>query len=457
MSYWEDGSAHTLMALFALLLLGLGLSAAVRRATSVAIPVSILAGLLGLAVGPGAFGVIPMNVELLESLVYHGLAIVFIGVALQSPPEGKRSAGVFSFAVGIPWIIAMQMCLGLIVALLLGPSLHPGFGLMLALGFEQGPGQALSLGAAWAESGFTDGGQLGLIYAAIGFAWSIGIGVPLVVWGRKRGLLVSTDGHASGSEQTPPESVQGTNQGSLEPLTAQLAVIAVVYLATYGFVGFLAHVVFASMPGLSAMAWGFHFIFGAVIAMWARPLIQRVAAGVLDDALLGRVASMVVDVITCAALCAVQLAVLKAHAVPIIAITTAGGIATLVATVWLARRAFPEAPFEHCVVWFGLSTGTLPMGLALLRMVDPDLKTPASMSAVLGSGGALLGGAPLMMGIIPMVIGAWPAAYPRQGLVAVGILAAYMAVLLVVWAWFGSLRWRLQPRRMWPAVRSVEH
>ena len=96
------------------------------------------------------------------------------------------------------------------------------------------------------------------------------------------------------------------------------------------------------------------------------------------------------------------------------------------------------------------------MGLALLRMIDPDLKSPASMSAVLGSGGALLGGAPLMMGIIPMVIGAWPAGYPAQGVTAVGVLAVYMLILVAIWVWLGSLNWRLQPLRLWPVTDADE-
>ena len=146
-----------------------------------------------------------------------------------------------------------------------------------------------------------------------------------------------------------PEATSAS-QLSLEPLSAQLVAIGVVYLATYGVVWVLANVVFSSMPGLSKMAWGFHFIFGALLAMWARPVVRKVVPGVLDDDLLGRVASMVVDIITCAALCAVQLTVLKANLVPILLVTSVGGFVTLIATVWLARRAFQKRRLN---VWFG--------------------------------------------------------------------------------------------------------
>jgi glutamate:Na+ symporter, ESS family len=450
MQFWQTGTATTLMAVLSLLLIGSLIREVLPFLRSFAIPSSIIAGLFGLVVGPGALGIIPMDQQVLESMVYHGLAIVFIAIALQSPPKGQRSAGVVSFALGVPLIIAMQLLIGLVLVIVWAPEAHPGLGLMLALGFEQGPGQALSLGTAWESNGMENGGQIGLIFAAIGFFWSIVCGVPLVIWGKRRGLI-STAAHAESGATKENETSFAEAPGSLEPLTKQMVAIGVVYLATYGFVGFLANVVFASMPNLSSMSWGFHFIFGALFAMAARPLVHRVNPQWLNDRQLGSGSSMVVDLITCAALSAVQLQVLWDNLAMILLITSVGGLLTLVTTLWLARRAFPEAPFEHCLVWFGLSTGTLPMGLALLRIVDPDLRSPASMSAVLGSGAALAGGAPLMMGIIPMVVGAWPDAYPGQGVIAAALLTAYIALLLVIWVVAGPLKIRFRPLEIWPA------
>lgn len=452
MQYWQSGTATTLMAVLSLLLIGALARELLPPLRAFAIPTSIIAGICGVALGPGALGLIPMDQQALESMVYHGLAIVFIAIALQSPPKGQRSAGVVSFAIGVPLIIALQLLIGLVLVMVWAPEAHPGLGLMLALGFEQGPGQALSLGSAWETSGMENGAQIGLIFAAIGFLWSIVCGVPLVFWGRRRGLISTVVyGQESSSEESKALLEEEDPPGSLEPLTKQLVAVGLVYLATYGFVGFLAKVVFASMPNLSNMAWGFHFIFGALIAMGARPIINRLRAGWLNDRQLATGSSMVVDVITCAALSAVQLKVLWDNLAVILLITSVGGVLTLVSTVWLARRAFPEAPFEHCLIWFGLSTGTLPMGLALLRIIDPGLKSPASMSAVLGSGAALIGGAPLMMGIIPMVVSAWPDAYPARGITAAALLAIYIVLLLGVWTLAGPLKIRFRPMEIWPS------
>ena len=404
MAYWANPVVITFLSLAVLLVLAEGVRAVIPPLKNLGVPASIVAGALGLLIGPGVLGLLPMDTDVLETVVYHGLAVVFIAVALQTPKGGKTGPGVRSMAFGITTMVGMQTALGLLLALglgvVLGSHLHPGFGLLLPLSFEQGPGQALALGAAWEEGGLPDGAQVGLIMAAIGFAWSVVIGVPLVAYGRAKGWVSDQRDADSVEEDTQAEEVLPA--GSLELLTRQIVAIGGIYGATY-LVCIGASTALAGMPDIAAMVWGFHFMIGAVIAMAVRPLLAKLPAGSpIHDGLQGRIASVTVDGITCAALSAVQLAVLGAHILPILLITSVGGIATLVGCVLLARRAFPEAWFEHAVLWFGMSTGTLPMGLALLRMVDPELKSPAPVSAVLGSAASILGVAPIVLVIHPI-------------------------------------------------------
>ncbi len=448
MAYWQSGTALTFTLVLVVLALGAVLRHAVPALARIGLPTSILGGVIGLALGPSAAGLLPMNVESLESLVYHGLALVFIAVGLQTPRKGSGAAGAISFSFGFPLLIALQMLIGLAAVLVMG-DIHPGVGMMLALGFEQGPGQALSMGSAWESgAGMTDGAQIGLIFATIGFGWAIALGIPAVAWGRRRGLLTALPARSEAADERV--SAGPSAPGALEGLATQLACIGVVYLMTYGVVWGLSTAL-SGMPGLSAMAWGFHYIFGAVLAIGARvALARRSGSSPLDDALLGRISGAIVDAVTCSALCAVQLAVLRANLVPIAVITTLGGVITLLTCFWLAPRVFPDAPFEHGLVLFGSTTGTLPVGLALLRIVDPDLRGPAAMSAVLGSGGALPLAAPLMMGILPWSIAAWPDGYPAQGWTIVGVLALICAGFLLAWRVVGPARY-VSLSTFWPS------
>jgi ESS family glutamate:Na+ symporter len=452
MRYWQSGAALTGLILV-VLLIGCELLARVfPRLRRLGLPLAIVAGSLGLLLGDQALGLFSLDTALLESLVYHGLAIVFIAVALRSPAQGGRTAGARGMAFAIVLIFVTQALLGLGIVLAITPELHPGFGLLLPLGFEEGPGQALSMGAAWEETGLTDGPQVGLIIAVIGYAWAVLAGIPLVIWGRYKGW-VSAPRSTSEAEVSERERVRDTEPGSLDALTTQAALVGLVYLLTWGLCSLLAFLL-AGMPDVAGVVWGFHFILGAAVAMGLRPLLARLPGGTpIDDLLMGRVAGLTVDVITCAALAAVQLAVLQAHWFMLMIVTTIGGAWTLWFSLWIARRVWSEAPFEHAVLFFGMSTGTLPTGLALLKVVDPNMRSPAAVSAVFGSAGAVLGVAPMLMVVFPMIIAGYPERWPAHGFGMLTVLGGISVATFVLWRLLGGLRLRRPWLSPWPGSK----
>ena len=458
MSFWSSGAAGAILYVLACLGGATLLRTRIAALHRLGIPDCILAGVIGLILGPSVSGLVNIDTSVLESVVYHGLALIFITVGLQRPAKGGSSAGGKSMAFAIPFLAVMQGFIGLslvlIISAITAEALHPGFGLLLPLGFNQGPGQALSMGQAWEASGLTDGSQIGLIIAAIGFLWAIVAGIPLIAWGKRRGLLTPTQ---TTDSDTPMQTALPQPEGSaVAPLTLHLVCIGCVYLATYGVVSNLASAL-SGKPQLSAMVWGFHFLIGVGLALALRNLVTRFGSGTglpLHDGLLGRTSSVMVDVVTCSALAAVQIGVLKTHFIPILVITTIGGGLTLLVTIWLARRAFPESPFEHGVVLFGLATGTLPMGLALLRQIDPKLEGPAPASAVLGAVGALVLSAPLLLVVLPIPVGAWPDGFPGVVWLTVGILFIYLSLLLLGWWRLGSLKFTGPMKQLWPLSKD---
>lgn len=461
MSFWDSGAATAVLYVLACLGGATFLRTRFTALQRLGIPDCILAGVLGLILGPSVSGIVQIDTGVLESLVYHGLALIFITVGLQRPSKTGNSGGGKSMAFAIPFLAVLQgfigLCLVLLISAITAEALHPGFGLLLPLGFNQGPGQALSMGQAWEASGLTNGSQIGLIIAAIGFLWAIVAGIPLIAWGRRRGLFsdskptISTD--STTSSTTPLPEPEGS---SVAPLTLHLVFIGCVYLATYGIVSNLASAL-SGKPQLSAMVWGFHFLIGVGLALAIRTIVTRFGDGEglpLHDGLLGRTSSVMVDVVTCSALAAVQVGVLKTHFIPILVITSVGGGLTLFVTIWLAKRAFPESPFEHGVVLFGLATGTLPMGLALLRQVDPKLEGPAPASAVLGAVGALVLSAPLLLVVLPIPVGAWPDGFPGAVWLTTGILLLYLILLLLGWWKLGNLQFTKPMAQLWPPSKD---
>lgn len=453
MPYWESGIVHDLLILALLLGAAMLLIRTFGVLRRLAVPHAIVAGLLGLALGPSGAGLLPTDIEAMELIVYHAFAIIFIAVGLQAAPRSRKPGAAMSLAVGNAFIGVTQAILGLsFVALWLAvESLHPGFGLMPTLGFQQGPGQALSIGGAWEQAGMADGGQIGLIFATLGFLYCIGLGVPMVAIARRRGLLGPED-EVTGPppEDAPAIAPRSGEPTRSEPLSLQLVLVGLVYLAVFGVITGLV----ALLPNGSKMAatfWGLHFIMGSLLAIALRYLARRTGRdAVFRDDMLARISVVAVDITTAGAIAAVRLEVLSTWLVPILLLTAIAGGLTLLGCLWLARRAFPEAPFAHALVLFGMGTGTVSTGLALLRMLDPELRGAAARNAVIGATASVPFNAPMFLLVLPITAGLWSEGTATALGAPLGMLAVYFVALLVSWRLFTPLR-ALRPwRSLWP-------
>jgi glutamate:Na+ symporter, ESS family len=460
MGYWSGGYVQDLLIIVALLALAAGIRRRFEPLQRLGMPDALIAGGFGLLLGPTVLGLLPFSAERLELFIYHALALVFIAVSLQAPPPSKGSKTARSISFAIPLVATLQGVLGLACvlgwnALAGAPALHSGLAMMLPLGFNQGPGPAMSLGDAWdRDAGMSSGAQIGLIMAALGYAWCCLAGVVLVAWGRRRGWHRTPGRGESAAEAEAVTAVdrpapRRATLGALEPLTAQVVAIAVVYLATWLVLELLG----PRLPEQhQSTLWGFHFLIATGLALAVRPVAVRLPGGnPLDDDLLARISSVLVDVATCAALAAVSVLVLGEHLLPILLISTVGGLTTLLVVVWVARRAFPTAPFGHAVVTFGSLTGTATTGMALLRMLDPELSGPAARNYVRAIPLAVVLGLPLFI-LMPIAVLGFPASYPGKPLLVLGVLCGYALILLLAWRLLAPLRfgkarswWRLWP------------
>lgn len=408
------------------------------------IPYSIIAGLIVLFLGPQLIDWLPMDTEALEFVVYHGLALTFIAIGLQAPPEGASSKNTFAMGIAMPMMAVAQGFIGLAIVVLMplifSESLHPGLGLLLPLGFNQGPGQALSLGEAWSANGLENGGQIGLILAAVGFGWSIVVGIPLVLWLKKH------QGFATHLKDTENDRVIEDDLDSNQ-LSHSIALVCMVYIACYGVLSLLNGLL-ESKPGLQSMIWGFHYLIALIIAVGARKGYAALFRKDIDKSSLQQLANVSVDWVTCAAIAAIQLSVLSQNWLPILLLSAFGLLITLCLVLWWSSRGFTQDRSEHAIVWFGASTGTLPMGLALLRMVDPKLQSSAPSSVALGSMVSLFASIPLLLVIMPYVIDNYPEKHPSASLHTLGFLVLYFVILGVLW--WRTVRFSLKkPQQLW--------
>ena len=111
------------------------------------IPSNLIAGFVGLILGPELLNLIDFSPERMGVYVYHLLALTFVGVGLRH--TGGRSAGAIHIGFIRVLTYILQALIGIAVALLFlwltSPELVPAVGMLLPLGFGMGPGIAYSI------------------------------------------------------------------------------------------------------------------------------------------------------------------------------------------------------------------------------------------------------------------------------------------------------------------------
>ena len=378
------------------------------------VPTSMIAGLIGFLLGNEVLGVIRFDIDVMEKIVYHLMAIGFISLALKDRKKNTNEENI-STGFFIVNTYIFQAIIGFGISLLLMytvfPDLFPNLGMLLPLGFAQGPGQAYSTGSAWeVYDSFSNGGNIGLSIAAIGFLWALIGGVPFM------NIIVRLSGNKkekfnANEIQSIDSDVETTHTGNMpksiyiDDLTVQIIIIGLVYLITYLFLtGF--EIVSAPLgilgETLSRLFWGFNFMFGTLFAILIRFILDKlrkknvVKVNYADNYLLQRISATTFDFMITAAIAAISIKALKEYLIPVLILTTVGGISTMIYTYIYCRKVYKEHVLEHIVALYGMWTGNITTGVALLKEVDPQSKTAVTEHLVLGSGVAAILGVPLM-------------------------------------------------------------
>jgi len=409
-------------------------------------PTAIIAGFIGLLLGPEILNIIHLDNERLGSLVYHLMAVGFIAIALKKR-EHTHSKNIINSGIYIVSIYVVQGIVGFTISLLLVntffPDLFPAFGLLLPLGFGQGPGQAFAIGSQWEEIGFFQGGNIGLSIATIGFLWACIVGVIFMNYLVKKGIFkIKTIKRNRREEKIHEEMDSGELPlaASLDDISIQLFLIGLVYLVTYlTLLGLNTILVSLGTFGetLAQLFWGFHFIIGTIYAILLRigfDLFKRMKIMTHEypnNYMLQRIAGGCFDFMIAAAITAISLKTLRYYMIPTLLITTIGGIVTIFFILWMTRRIFKEDIFENTLAFYGTYTGTISTGMALLKQVDPGFHSRASENIVLGSGVALLFGFPLMV-ILNVPIFGYVTNQPSMYLVALLAFLVYFGILYFI-------------------------
>jgi ESS family glutamate:Na+ symporter len=434
--------------LASMLLIGVLLRARVPFFQRFLFPSCLIGGVIGLILVN--FRVIKIAVSDLEIFAYHFFNISFISVGLthgndqkDSSPRGK------AFIKGPAWMALVQgSCFGLQAAVggllvilfgVLGMELFPTFGFLAPLGFEEGPGQALSVGKVWEGFGFEQAATIGLTFAAIGYLFAFFVGVPIVNRGIRNGQATYAakalprdflTGIIPRDKQTETAGTLTLHPGNVDSMAFQAALVGLVYLLTYGFVKYTGLLL---PPDAAKIMWGFFFVFGLLFAFCVRLLIQKLGAEhLIDPGIQRRITGWSIDFLIVATVMAIQFLVVWKYALPIFLISILNGVLTTLVVIYLGKRLWGHN-LERTAAVYGAVTGTVSCGLLLLRIADPDFKTPVAieiavmnvLSIVPIGGCLLLVNAPLW----------WNWGVGATSLVFLGVMAAGLALIRLLKLW----------------------
>ena len=341
----------------------------------------------------------------LELLTYHMLALGFTASALKSSGgkmSKERSVEIFNTGLTTVATYLLQALAGMIICIVGArylKDLLEAAGLLLALGYGQGPGQAMNYGGIYEmDYSFVGGKSFGLTVASMGFlSASIG-GVIHLNWIKSKGRIKLDRGTGMVGE-----TVEGANeipmQESIDKFTVQIALIMVAYMLAYLLMFILGNL----LPGLRATIYGFNFLLGvlsatllktAMNALQKRNIIHR---NYTNDFLLTRATNFFYDIMVTASIAAIRMSIIGKYWSVLLVMGAVGLVITYVYVYFVCRKLFPNYVEQQFLAMYGMLTGTASTGIILLREIDGDFKTPVADNLVYQNFPAMIFGFPILL------------------------------------------------------------
>ncbi len=129
---------------------------------------------------------------------------------------------------------------------------------------------------------------------------------------------------------------------------------------------------------------------------------------------------------------AIQLQIVWNYALPILAISITCGVLTTALVVFLGRRLW-DYNLERTVAIYGTVTGTVSCGLLLLRIADPEFKSPAVIEVAVMNVIMLIPLAPYLLLVNAPVWWDWSIALTVLVFLGAMVLSLILLKVLKLW------------------------
>ncbi|MGQ9671785.1 MAG: sodium/glutamate symporter [Candidatus Aminicenantales bacterium] len=420
-----------------LLLIGKWIRVRVVLFQKLFLPASIIAGFIGLVLGPEVFGkyvltVIPSTMinswaHLPSRLINVVFACLFLGISIPSLRTIWHEGGpqlCYGWLVGMgQYVVGLGLAMVLLTPLFKVPAY---FGCLLEIGFSGGHGTAGGMKEAFDDLGFAAGSDLGLMSATVGVICAVVFGMILINIAVRRGytqvikspqkLELKSNRGLVAEEKRIPGSFNTISPDALEPFAFHAAFVGLAILIGWFILTGIKSLSAAMRPDLfrSFPLFPLAMIGGILIQMAS---LRTGLARYFDRRTFDRILGLALDFLVVSAIASIKLEVFLAYFWPFSLLMLAGIVWVIFCTWFIAPRMLPDAWFERGITEYGMQTGVTALGLLLLRVADPHFQTPAARAfgfkqilyePMLG-GGFITAAAPLLIvhfGVLPVFAGA---------------------------------------------------
>ena len=351
------------------------------------IPASLMAGFLGLALGPGFLNILPFSGDIGS---YAGVIIIFVFASVGingfsfSPGNMKkdlnRMGAYASYKILIMGIlIVIPTTFSIVVISKWVPDINYGFGLILATGFYGGHGTAAAVGSTFENLGFAAATDLGMTSATIGILTGIFGGLIFIKMATKKGYTHYVKDFSEISEDMRTGLVKPANRVSMgtetiSPIALDPLAFHVALLLIPSGLGYLLNTYIANTWGLDFPT----FTIAFIVALVMYATMGKGEKGVykyVDENVVNRLGSSATDYLVFFGVASIKLPVILEYALPL-GLLMLSGIIVVVLMLWVIGPAMNyESWFERSIFVYGYATGVFAIGLTLLRVVDPENKS----------------------------------------------------------------------------------
>jgi ESS family glutamate:Na+ symporter len=274
-------------------------------------------------------------------------------------------------------------------------------GLLLPLGFGQGPGNALTWDVNFTNTPatmFAGNGSFGLALASIGFVVASVFGVLYINIYRRRGSLQIREAGNGPENEAHAEENEIPDNESVDKFSLQVGFVALAYAISYGLMCLLGVI----SDFTNSIAWGFNFLWASLAAMLIKFIVKNLRKQKLmnrryiNNYQMDRISGFAFDLMIVAGVAAIEINDIKNYILPIVILSLVGMVVTYAYIRLVSKECFKGFEHEFFLMSFGTLTGTASNGMILMKEVDPGLRTPTSSLYILSNFPAMVMIAPLL-------------------------------------------------------------